>query len=97
MSIMEVYMLDPFDESQPRPAPGQPQKLGPEDPFVKAPALGGLARIFQQDEVNMPKMQLGIKAMYAHDRNASLQFASYAETKIKHFHKLWERWMNAGR
>lgn len=46
-----------------------------------------LARIFQQDTLNIPKVQVGLKTM----QQPYVQFASYEEAKIRHFHELLER------
>jgi phenylpropionate dioxygenase-like ring-hydroxylating dioxygenase large terminal subunit len=91
MSIMEVMFLTLLPEGMPRPKPAPIHWLGPDDDWVEAPELGGLARVFQQDSFNLPKVQLGLKVLDPPE----VQFASYNETKIKHFHDLWEKWTAA--
>ena len=46
-------------------------------------------RIFNQDVYNIPKVQLGLKTM----KQPFVTFASYNESKIRHFHGLLERWL----
>ena len=60
-----------------------------DDDWVQAPELGMLARIFNQDVFNIPKVQLGLKAA----KQPFVQFASYEEAKIRHFHELLEKWI----
>lgn len=89
MSIMECMFLVPYPEGAPRPKPAPIHWLGPDDDWTEAPELGVLARVFNQDTYNIPKVQLGLKSM----RTPYVNFASYNETKIRHFHRLLERWL----
>ena len=93
MSVMEIMMLDPCDPKKPRPAPGARQFVGADADCADLTDLGGLARVFQQDSANLPKVQLGMKAMNVPGAKAQVQFASYQESKIRHFHKLYNKWM----
>ncbi len=63
--------------------------LGPDDDWVDAPELGMLAKVFNQDVVNMPEVQRGLKAM----KKGEVIFANYGETKPRHFHKLLKEWI----
>jgi phenylpropionate dioxygenase-like ring-hydroxylating dioxygenase large terminal subunit len=89
MSIMECMYLSPVPKGQDRPKSAPIHWLGPDDDWVKAPELGMLARVFNQDTFNIPKVQLGLKSM----KNPYVTFASYNETKIRHFHQLLGRWL----
>ncbi len=84
-SIMECMYLSPFAGDRPPPAPVH--WLGPDDDWTLAPELGFLARVFNQDTFNLPKLQLGLKTMAKPGVTLSL----YQETKIRHFHRLLER------
>ena len=53
------------------------------------PELGQLAKIFSQDTFNLPKVQLGLKAQ----EQQEVIFASYNESKLRHFHELLKRWL----
>ena len=63
--------------------------LGADDDWVDAPELGMLAKVFNQDVVNMPEVQRGLKAM----KSGEIIFANYGETKPRHFHLLLEAWL----
>lgn len=90
MSIMECMLLSPWGDG-PRPPAAPIHHLGPDDDWSEAPELGMLARIFQQDTLNIPKVQVGLKTM----QQPYVQFASYEEAKIRHFHELLERYIAA--
>ena len=84
-SIMECMYLSPFAGDRPPAAPIH--WLGPDDDWTNAPELGFLARVFNQDTFNLPKVQLGLRTMVKPGVTLSL----YQETKIRHFHRLLER------
>jgi hypothetical protein len=82
-SIMECMFLAPFPQGE-RPPAAPIHWLGADDDWTTAPELGMLARVFNQDVFNLPKVQLGLQAT----PEAEVTFASYQEMKIRHFHKL---------
>ncbi len=84
--IFEV-MLFPLAPPDPadRPAPAQVRHLGFDDDWTLAPELGPLAKIFQQDSLNLPLVQQGLRAQ----EQQEVIFASYQETKIRHFYELY--------
>ena len=88
-SLMEVIYLSPFRGE--RPPPAEIHWLDWDDDFTKAPELGFLARVFNQDVFNLAKVQKGLKAA-VHD---DVTFASYQETKIRHFHGLLSQYTEA--
>ncbi len=88
-SIMECMFLSPVPEGQERRKPAPIHWLGVDDDWTEAPELGMLARVFNQDVFNIPKVQIGLKTM----QRPEVLFASYNETKIRHFHQLLERWL----
>jgi phenylpropionate dioxygenase-like ring-hydroxylating dioxygenase large terminal subunit len=89
MCIMETYLLRPFKGERPKPVPIH--WLGVDESFVDAPELGGLAQIFNQDEFNIPAVQKGMHNLKAIGKGITL--GVYQGTKIRHFHRLWEKWM----
>jgi phenylpropionate dioxygenase-like ring-hydroxylating dioxygenase large terminal subunit len=91
MCIMECMFLAPYNEDEGRPPAADIHWLGPDDDWTEAPELGMLARVFNQDTYNLPKVQIGMKTM----KNPVLNFASYNETKLRWFHQLYEKWMAA--
>jgi hypothetical protein len=86
-SIMECMYLSPFAGERPPAAPIH--WLGIDDNWVDAPELGMLARVFNQDVYNLPKVQAGLETG-AIDR---VTFANYQETKLRHFHRLLDAWL----
>ncbi len=82
--IFEV-MLFPLAPPDPddRPAPAKVRHLGFDDDWTRAPELGPLAKIFQQDSLNLPLVQQGLRAQ----EQQEVIFASYQETKIRHFYE----------
>jgi hypothetical protein len=86
-SIMEVMYLAPFTGERPPAAPIH--WLGPDDDWTEAPELGFLARVFNQDTFNLPKVQRGLHATV----KPGVTLANYQETKIRHLHRLLERWL----
>jgi phenylpropionate dioxygenase-like ring-hydroxylating dioxygenase large terminal subunit len=88
-SVMEVFLLSPFRGSRPAPAPVH--WLDVDEPWTEAPELGSLANIFAQDTFNLPNVQRGLRAA-SHEH---VTLARYQETKIRHFHTLLEKYVNA--
>ena len=89
-SIMEVIYLSPFRGRRPPPAPVH--WLGEDEDFTKAPELGFLSKVFNQDSFNLPKVQRGLHAA----RHSHVTYGQYQETKIRHFHALLEKWVAQG-
>ena len=83
MAIMECMLLEPFDQSQPKPPAVPIHWLGADDDWTAAPELGLLARVFNQDSFNLPKVQVGLSSL-----RKDVTLAKYQETKIRHFHHL---------
>jgi len=86
-SIMECIYLAPFNGD--KPAAAEIHWLGADDDWTDAPELGFLARVFNQDTFNLPKVQLGLKAT----AKKTVTLARYQESKLRHFHHLYDRWM----
>jgi phenylpropionate dioxygenase-like ring-hydroxylating dioxygenase large terminal subunit len=90
MSIMECMFLAPYDETGDRPPPVPVHHLGPDDDWTEAWELGMLARVFNQDVFNLPKVQAGLET----GAIDTVTFANYQETKLRHFHRLLEEWLD---
>ncbi len=88
MAIMECMFLDPYDESRPKPPSAPIHWLGVDDDWTDAPELGMLARVFNQDSFNLPKVQIGLASM-----QKDITLANYQETKIRHFHHLLDQYL----
>jgi phenylpropionate dioxygenase-like ring-hydroxylating dioxygenase large terminal subunit len=87
-AIMEVIFLAPFSGERPPPAPVR--WLGPDETFTAAPELGMLAKVFDQDLFNMPKVQAGLEATW----KPGVTLASYQESKVRWLHVKMEEWLN---
>jgi len=88
--IMDVFMLAPFRGKRPEPA--KTTHIGFDESFLLAHgAVGGLAKVFSQDAYNLPHVQTGLEAA----QHTHVIFAEYQETKLRHFHALLEKFVNA--
>ncbi|MEY2402372.1 MAG: hypothetical protein QOJ08_2483 [Ilumatobacteraceae bacterium] len=86
-AIMEVFLLAPFKGE--RPMPAKTTFLGPDDSWTLAPELGMLAKIFEQDSFNMPKVQKGLEQT----KKAGITLANYQESKVRWIHQLLGEWV----
>jgi hypothetical protein len=90
MSIFDTYLLRPFQGERPKPA--ATRCLGVNESHMQAAdVLGPFARIFDQDEYNIPSVQKGMHTLKQLGRGVNL--GVYQATKIRHFHKLWDKWV----
>lgn len=87
--IHECWFMLPAPDGDSRPDPAPIQWLDADTDYTHAPELGLLAKVFNQDVHNMPKVQKGLKAM----KNKEVIFANYQETKIRHFYELYKEKM----
>jgi len=87
--IMECMYLAPIPKDGQFEPVREVHWLGPDDDWCDAPELGMLAKVFNQDVVNMPEVQRGLKML----KNPEIIFANYGETKPRHFHKLLNEWL----
>jgi hypothetical protein len=88
-AIFEVMLFVPSPDGENRPPPAAVHWLGPDDDWTQAPELGMLAKIFNQDTFNLPKVQRGLKAQ----EQQEVVLASYNESKLRHFHELLRKWL----
>ena len=87
-SVMECMFLDPYDPSQPRPAPAPVHWLEADQPWTDAPELGMLAQVFEQDMSNLRQVQRGLASL-----RKGVTLATYQETKVRHFHSVLDQWI----
>jgi hypothetical protein len=88
--IQECMYMAPLPPGKPRPVAAPVHHLSADDDWVEAPELGMLAKVFNQDVVNMPEVQRGLKML----KDPQIIFANYGETKPRHFHKLLNEWLD---
>ena len=87
-SIFEIMIWPPAPDPDNRPAPAKVTHLGIDDDWMLAGELGPIVKVFQQDSLNLPHVQTGLKAQ----EQQEVIFASYNESKIRHFyHHLFQR------
>jgi nitrite reductase/ring-hydroxylating ferredoxin subunit len=82
--ILEIFYLTPVPEGQPRPEPAKVHWLERDGDWLEAPELGNLGAIVNQDRINMPEVQRGLKALQRSKPGVTI--ASYQESRIRHFH-----------
>lgn len=88
--IHEVMFMMPVPKGQPRPAPAPIHWLSIEDDYLEAPELGPLAKVFNQDDLNLRQVQAGLRSI----PGGKITLARYQETKIRHFHATLNRFMD---
>jgi phenylpropionate dioxygenase-like ring-hydroxylating dioxygenase large terminal subunit len=88
-SIFEVMFFPPAPDPDNRPEITQIHDLGIDDDWSLAPELGPLFKVFQQDSLNLPHVQTGLKAQ----ERQEVIFASHNESKIRHFYEGLFRWL----
>lgn len=81
-SIMEVMYLVPFRGK--RPPAAKIHWLAEDEDWTNAPELGFLTKVFNQDTFNLGRVQAGLTRA-SHEE---VTFATYQETKVRHFHAL---------
>ena len=91
-SLHEVMFMLPVPEGADIPPPAPLTFLDIDQDYTEAPELGSeLAKIFNQDFVNHRMVQKGLKS---HPKGETI-YASYQETKIRHFHDTLNRWLES--
>jgi phenylpropionate dioxygenase-like ring-hydroxylating dioxygenase large terminal subunit len=89
MSIMECMFLSPYEPGN-KPDAVPIHWLGPDEDWSEAAELGLLARVFNQDTFNIPKVHKGLKTLA---RTKGVTMAVYQETKVRHMHNLLDEWI----
>ncbi|MEM7342186.1 MAG: aromatic ring-hydroxylating dioxygenase subunit alpha [Actinomycetota bacterium] len=89
-SIMECIFLAPYQGEKPPPC--EIHWLGDDETFTDAPELGLLAKVFNQDLFNMPKVQLGLETT----RKPGITLGDYQEAKVRWLHQKLGEWVERG-
>jgi hypothetical protein len=88
----EVMYMVAVPDGEPRPAPAKCTFLDLDDDYTLAPGFGSyLLKIFNQDGLNHAAVQ---KGLHSHPKGEVI-FASYQESKIRHFHETLNHWLNS--
>jgi nitrite reductase/ring-hydroxylating ferredoxin subunit len=94
-SIIDVMLLYAFPADGERPEPAPVTKLGLDDSWFKAPELGGICAIFEQDTANMPLVHRGLKAGGPRTLGKpGTTLADYQEIRIRHYHGILDRYLD---
>lgn len=88
-SIMEVWFMVTLPPGVEAPPGAKLRWLSEEADWTEASELGMLAEIFNQDSGNIPYLQKGMKAA----GRPGLTLANYGDSRIRHFHKLLEGYL----
>ena len=87
---MEVLFLSPYRGR--KPAPAKVRWIDFDEPWSSAQKeFGSLAKVFNQDAFNLPRVQKGLEAA----QHTHVTFGNYQESKIRQFHALLEKYINA--
>jgi nitrite reductase/ring-hydroxylating ferredoxin subunit len=86
-SVMDVMLLAPWPGGKPKPAPAKLRELGVDEPWTEAPELLSLSKIMDQDVLNVPLVQAGLKAK----QPPYVWYSSYQEGKIRAWHALYDK------
>ncbi|OLL21362.1 hypothetical protein BKE56_004180 [Rhodococcus sp. M8] len=89
--IAEVMFLTPVPDGAERPKPAKITWLEPGMDWVDAKDLGRIASTINQDTLNVPEVQKGLKALSR--TQDSIPLASYQESRIRHFHHTLTKWI----
>ncbi len=86
--IMECLYLSPF--SGDRPPPAQIHWLDFDQDWMEADELGSLARVFDQDSFNMPKVMSGLLST----AKPGITLGLYQESKLRQFYNQLEEYFD---
>jgi len=87
--IHEIMFMMPVPEGQDRPEPAPIHWLDLDADYMEAPELGRLAKVFNQDQLNLRAVQKGLHNI----SGGEVTLAEYQETKIRHFHANLNDWL----
>ncbi|MCY4200004.1 MAG: hypothetical protein OXF31_09380 [Gammaproteobacteria bacterium] len=90
-SLMECDLFTPFKGERPAPAPLHVLDEG--EPRTNAPEPRLLAKVFEQSTFNLLSVQKRLEAAHYDE----VLFTRYQQTKIRHFHHLPSKWVQAER
>jgi len=83
----DVWMLIRCPDEGPRPPAAPLVELGPDDTFE--PIIGAMGKVFDQDDENMPFVQIGMKTWPGDPEGVTL--SRYQEIRIRHYHQVLMR------
>jgi hypothetical protein len=90
--IMEVMILKRPPRDGRRPEPAALHWLSEDEPWSAASELHALGPVIDQDMSNMPQVQEGLKASVS----GEVQLGRYVESRIRHFHRTLDAYIERG-
>jgi len=87
--IHEVMFMMPVPKGQERPPAAPIHWLDLDADYMDAPELGRLAKVFNQDQINLRAVQEGLRNL----PDGKVTLAEYQETKIRHLHASLNKWL----
>ena len=93
-SVMDIVILRPVPKEGPRPKPVPVMHLDFDEPVTDAAeGMGaGLALVFEQDAINLPWVQKGMRA----NKTGEIEFSNYMESRLRLHHRLLDRLIAEG-
>ena len=89
--IAEVFLLAQAPADGSHPAPAKTRWLEPGETFADIKEIGLLGPVFDQDMANLPYIQQGLKSL----KTPGIQLGRYQENRIRHYHQILDRWLDA--
>ncbi len=87
---MEIMLLMRFPDGEPRPKDATELVVGPDQTFAETEGIeAGLAKVFDQDFSNLPKVQKGLNSL----RSGQIELGNYQEVRIRHFHQTLDKYI----
>jgi phenylpropionate dioxygenase-like ring-hydroxylating dioxygenase large terminal subunit len=88
--VIDIMVLEPVPEGQPRPAAPPTKHLGPGESWTDVPELGVFGKVFNQDGSTFARVQRGLRASV----KPSTTLARYQESRIRHFHATLDAYLS---
>lgn len=88
-TLMECRILMRNPPGQPMPRSVPMHLLSDEEPWTAAAELGTLASVFDQDMLNLPYVQEGLKM----SKTGQVNLGDYQEIRIRHFHRTLDKYL----
>lgn len=88
-TLMECRILMRNPPGQPMPRSVEMHLLRDDQPWTAAEELGTLASVFDQDMLNLPYVQEGLKM----SKTGEVNLGDYQEIRIRHFHRTLDKYL----
>jgi nitrite reductase/ring-hydroxylating ferredoxin subunit len=89
--LMEVRLIARAPDKEPLTRGAAFHLMGETEKWADAPELGTLGAVLDQDTTNMELVHEGLKCSI----NGNVELGDYQEVRIRHFHQVLDRYLNA--